>query len=82
MVRSLQHCVAMRIRARTDPAFGEERVLLIGCVKGKQAEERPAQDLYRSPLWSARRDYALRSGSRWFILSALFAGPTTQGAAE
>jgi hypothetical protein len=47
-------------------------VLLIGCVKGKQAEERPAQYLYRSPLWKARREYAIRSGSRWFILSALY----------
>src|SRR5687767_11754982 len=51
---------------------GDERVLLVGCVKGKQAEERPAQDLYRSPLWRARKEYALRSGRRWFILSALY----------
>jgi len=50
----------------------DDRVLLVGCVKSKQSEERRAQDLYRSPLWRARRDYAHRSGSRWFILSAFY----------
>jgi Family of unknown function (DUF6884) len=46
-------------------------VLLLGCVKRKRPGIHPARDLYCSPLWQARCAYAERSGSRWFILSAL-----------
>jgi hypothetical protein len=58
---------------REDPSGSRTRdaVLLIGCVKGKHQEARPAHELYRSPLWQARKEYALRSRRKWFILSAL-----------
>ena len=47
------------------------RVVLVGCVKRKQAGMHRARDLYASPLWRARRGYAEQTGSPWFILSAL-----------
>ena len=47
------------------------KVLLLGCVKQKQQGVYPARDLYRSPLWRARRSYAEGTGAPWFILSAL-----------
>jgi hypothetical protein len=46
------------------------RVLLIGCVKTKQAVPGPARDLFHGALFSRRRSYAEASGSPWFILSA------------
>lgn len=44
--------------------------LLIGCVKRKSARAAPARDLYTSPLWRYRREYAERYSVPWFILSA------------
>lgn len=48
-------------------------LVLVGCVKSKRpvrAAGVPAADLYDSPLWQSRRDYAERAGVTWFILSA------------
>ncbi len=45
--------------------------LLLGCVKQKRDVPSAAMDLYRSPLWVARRRYAEASGHPWLILSAL-----------
>lgn len=45
-------------------------VLLVGCVKTKASEARPARDLYTSPLFEKRRDYAESSGVPWVVLSA------------
>jgi hypothetical protein len=38
------------------------RVILLGCVKQKLDHRAPAKELYRSPLWKARRGYAEASG--------------------
>lgn len=46
-------------------------VLLLGCVGPKLAHAAPARDLYRSPYFRSKRDYADASGKPWFILSAL-----------
>ena len=54
--------------ARNDRATGD--VVLVGCVKTKASEARPARDLYRSPLFERRRRYAESSGRPWYILSA------------
>lgn len=48
-------------------------LILVGCVKSKRparAAGVPAANLYDSPLWQRRRDYAERAGATWFILSA------------
>ena len=45
-------------------------VLLVGCVKSKTAEARPARDLYTSELFARRREYAEASGVPWVVLSA------------
>jgi len=47
------------------------RVGLVGCVKDKAEVERPARDLYLSPLFQGRRRYVEQSCSEWWILSAL-----------
>jgi hypothetical protein len=44
--------------------------VLVGCVKMKRPEITPAKDLYTSALFKKEREYAERSGKRWFILSA------------
>ena len=46
-------------------------VVLVGCVKSKQASAVAAKDLYTSDLFLARRRFAERFGDQWFILSAL-----------
>lgn len=45
-------------------------VVLIGCVKMKRPEAKPAKDLFTSALFKKERAYAERTGKRWFILSA------------
>lgn len=45
-------------------------LILVGCVKRKRSQPCPARDLYESPLWRGRREYAERSGAPWYILSA------------
>lgn len=49
-----------------------DRVILIGCVKGKRDEPAPARDLYTSSLFKARLGYAEASGRPWGVLSALY----------
>jgi len=44
--------------------------LLVGCVKKKSARGGPARDVYVSPLWRYRREYAERIAAPWFILCA------------
>jgi len=47
------------------------RIGLVGCVKEKADHQRPARDLYVSPLFRLRRRYVERScGDDWWILSA------------
>lgn len=46
------------------------RVVLIGCVAAKLPDVAAARDLYTSPLFVKRRDYAEASGHPWAILSA------------
>ena len=58
-----------RVGARA-PTIAQRRVLLLGCVKLKVDHRAAAKDLYRSPLWAARRAYAEASGYPWLILSA------------
>jgi len=49
---------------------GDVAVVLIGCVKTKQASAAPAAELYVSPLFEGRREYARRTGMPWYVLSA------------
>ena len=44
--------------------------LLVGCVKRKSARGGSARDVYVSPLWRYRREYAEQLAVPWFILSA------------
>jgi hypothetical protein len=46
------------------------RTILLGCVKRKRASPDRARDLYISPLWRARREYAEALGDPWYIVSA------------
>ena len=46
--------------------------LLVGCVKQKSDRAGPARDVYASPLWRCRREYAKRLAVPWFILSAKY----------
>jgi uncharacterized HhH-GPD family protein len=62
---------------RTAPAAevvvaGADRVdiVLVGCVKTKADEPRPARLLYQSALFRKRRRYAETRGHRWYVLSA------------
>jgi hypothetical protein len=55
-------------RVTTSAATGD--VPLVGCVKGKLGHPAPARDLYTSALFRKERDYAIRSGLPWFVLSA------------
>ena len=48
------------------------KAILIGCVKTKAPEPRPARELYTSPLFLARREYAESTGLPWFIVSARY----------
>lgn len=54
--------------------FAERRVLLMGCVAGKRDRKSAAADLYKSGLWTMRREHAelreLADGVEWGILSA------------
>jgi hypothetical protein len=46
------------------------RVVLVSCVKTKRPEPSPAQDLYVSTLFREMRQYAVRYGDAWYVLSA------------
>jgi hypothetical protein len=52
------------------PAQPSADVLLIGCVKSKADEARPARDLYTSDLFARRRAFAEASGLPWAVLSS------------
>lgn len=45
-------------------------IVLVSCVKTKQAEAAKAKDLYTSDLFRKERSYAERVGVPWYILSA------------
>lgn len=63
-----------------DKPVSLNRLMLIGCTKGKQ--DRPydnmtggrvvPEQLYQSPLFSKRLDYAEAKGLRWYVLSAKY----------
>ncbi len=65
----LGHATRLAPAAAVD---GDIAVILVGCVKSKQATAAPAGELYVSPLFDGRRQYALDSGLPWYILSAKF----------
>ncbi len=46
------------------------RIGLVGCVKQKAADTRPARNLYTSTLFDGRRAYVERTCDEWWILSA------------
>lgn len=48
------------------------QVVLVGCVKTKRDHAAPAEDLYASPLFRRRREFAESTGRPWFILSAKY----------
>ncbi|MFP5219779.1 MAG: DUF6884 domain-containing protein [Actinomycetes bacterium] len=45
-------------------------VVLVGCVKTKGVRPAAARDLFTSPLFARRRQYAQQLGRPWFVLSA------------
>jgi hypothetical protein len=47
-------------------------VILVGCVRTKNAVASAASELFASPLFAGRRQYAVASGRPWYILSAKF----------
>ena len=47
-------------------------VILVGCVRTKRAGPCAAAELFTSPLFEGRHQYATASGLRWYILSAKF----------
>ena len=49
-----------------------DRLVLVGCVKGKKTGRWPAKDLYSSTLFAGRRKYAERTGQPRYILGAKY----------
>jgi len=47
-------------------------VILVGCVRTKRAGPCAAAELFTSPLFEGRHQYATASGLRWYIVSAKF----------
>lgn len=47
-------------------------VLLLGCVKTQLDHPAPADELFCSPLFRLRREYAERSGRPWFVVSSRY----------
>lgn len=45
-------------------------LVLIGCVKTQLPGLAPAEELFVSPLFRRRREFAERSGRPWFVLSS------------
>lgn len=62
--------VESRPTVGTSEASGD--LILIGCVRTKRAVAAPAADLFVSPLFAGRRGHALKTGKRWYILSAKY----------
>lgn len=54
------------------PGDKDDTPILIGCVSAKRDAPAPARDLYVSPLFVRRREYAEASGGRWLVFSALY----------
>ncbi len=54
------------------PTATESRVLLIGCSRTKADVPAPARELFRGPVFQRARDYAVRQGVLWFVLSGKF----------
>lgn len=52
-------------RADTAP-----HLVLVGCVKTQLPVRAPADELFGSPLFRRRREFAERSGLPWFVLSS------------
>lgn len=44
--------------------------MLVGCVKTQVPAAAPAEELFVSPLFRCRRDFAERSRRPWFVLSS------------
>ena len=65
-----------RPASRTAPAAeaaargGGVDIVLVGCVKTKADQPRPAREFYQSPLFQKRRRYAETCGHHWYVLSA------------
>lgn len=53
------------------PEARQNTLVLVGCVKRKQACPAPAKALYTSGLFQKRAAFARKFGREWFILSAL-----------
>ena len=47
-------------------------LLLVGCVKTQLDHPAPADELFISPLFRYRREFAERSGRPWFVLSSRY----------
>jgi len=45
-------------------------IVLIGCVKSKRDGRHRVEDLYTSPLFIGRAEYARSTGKPWFVLSS------------
>lgn len=45
-------------------------IVLIGCVKSKRDGHHRVEDLYTSPLFIGRAEYARSTGKQWFVLSS------------
>ena len=58
-----------RTAPASDAVAGDGRVdiVLVGCVKTKADQPRPARLLYQSPLFQKRRRYAETRGHRWYV---------------
>jgi len=58
------------LNSSKDSPPGSRRIGLVGCVKKKHHQPRPAKDLYQSPLFTGRRNFVEQSCDEWWILSA------------
>ena len=52
---------------KADPA---QTIYLVGCGKQKASSRARAKDIYTSPFFRYKRQYAERFGDSWFIISA------------
>lgn len=50
----------------------KNRLVIVGCGKGKNPSDAAAQDIYTGNLFRARRAYAEASGAPWLIASARY----------
>jgi hypothetical protein len=52
--------------------MSETGVILVGCSRTKSTNAQPAGELFRGAGFQRARDYAIRSGKPWFVLSAKY----------